>query len=169
VPKEKLERVSKLYQLGAGGQVEAASRQGDPGRKPTFFSGSGGLYSTAGDYLRFSQMLLNGGQLEGKRLISKATAGYMMSNQIPLDVIPPAGPNGRKGYGFGFGGAVLLNPAASDTLSFEGEYNWGGANGTYFWIDRKNDLIGLWMVQRPPFTPPPSKRFKGLVYQALEN
>jgi len=63
----------------------------------------------------------------------------------------------------------LLDPAASETLSFEGEYNWGGANGTYFWIDRKNDLAGLWMVQRPPFMPPLSKRFKVLTDQALEN
>jgi CubicO group peptidase (beta-lactamase class C family) len=168
VPKEKLDRVSKLYQLNASGRVELSSRQGEPGRKPTYFSGSGGLYSTAPDYLRFCQMLLNGGQLDGKRLLGRVTVGYMMRNQVPPGVIPPQGPNGRKGYGFGFGGAVLLDPAASDTLSFEGEYNWGGANGTYFWIDPKNNLIGLWMVQRPPFTPPPSKRFKGLVYQALE-
>jgi CubicO group peptidase (beta-lactamase class C family) len=168
VPKEKLDRVSKLYQLGPAGQVEPSSRQGDPSRKPTFLSGSGGLYSTSPDYLRFCQMLLNGGQLDGKRLLGRVTVGYMMRNQVPHGVIPPNGPNGRKGYGFGFGGAVLLDPTAADTLSFEGEYNWGGANGTYFWIDPKNELIGLWMVQRPPYVPPPSKRFKGLVYQALE-
>jgi CubicO group peptidase (beta-lactamase class C family) len=168
VPKEKLDRVSKLYQLNAVGEVEPSSRQGDPSRKPTYFSGSGGLYSTAPDYLRFCQMLLNGGQFEGKRLLGRVTVGYMMRNQVPAGVIPPDGPNGRRGYGFGFGGAVLLDPPASDTLSFEGEYNWGGANGTYFWVDPKNELIGLWMVQRPPHVPPPSKRFKGLVYQALE-
>ncbi len=169
VPKEKLDRVSKVYSLNDRGEVAPSPRQTDPSRKPTFFSGSGGLYSTAGDYLRFCQMLLNGGQLQGKRLLSKATVDFMMHNQVPREVIPPDGPNGRKGYGFGFGGAVLLDPAASETLSFEGEYNWGGANGTYFWIDRKNDLVGLWMVQRPPFVPPPSKRFKVLTYQALEN
>jgi CubicO group peptidase (beta-lactamase class C family) len=168
VPEEKLSRVAKLYQLNAGGQLEPG-RQGDPGRKPTYFSGSGGLYSTAADYLRFCQMLLNGGQLDGKRLLGKVTVGFMMRNQVPPDVIPPDGPNGRKGYGFGFGGAVLMDPAKSETLSFEGEYNWGGANGTYFWIDRKNELIGLWMVQRPPFVPQPSKRFKVLTYQAMEN
>jgi CubicO group peptidase (beta-lactamase class C family) len=169
VAKEKLDRVSKLYSLNDHGEVAPSRQQGDPGRKPTFFSGGGGLYSTAGDYLRFCQLLLNGGQLDGKRLLSPATVGFMMRNQIPIDVIPPNGPNGRKGYGFGFGGAVLLDPAASETLSFEGEYNWGGANGTYFWIDRKNDLIGLWMVQRPPFVPPPSKRFKVMTYQAIDN
>jgi len=59
----------------------------------------------------------NGGQLDGKRLLSPATVGFMMRNQIPVDVIPPNGPNGRKGYGFGFGGAVLLDPAASETLT----------------------------------------------------
>jgi CubicO group peptidase (beta-lactamase class C family) len=169
VPEEKLGRVSKVYHLNDRGEVEPSAERADPGRKPTYFSGSGGLYSTAGDYLRFCQMLLNGGELDGKRLLGKATVDFMMRNQVQLDVIPPDGPNGRKGYGFGFGGAVLVHPAASETLSFEGEYNWGGANGTYFWIDRKNNLIGLWMVQRPPFVPPPSKRFKVLAYQAMEN
>jgi CubicO group peptidase (beta-lactamase class C family) len=168
VPAGKLDRVSKLYSLDSRGEVAPSRQQTDAGRKPTFFSGGGGLYSTTFDYLRFCQMLLNGGQLDGKRLLSPATVGFMMRNQIPAEVIPPNGPNNRKGYGFGFGAAVLLDPAASDVLSFEGEYNWGGANGTYFWIDPKNEVIGLWMVQRPPFVPAPGKRFKVLVYQAME-
>jgi CubicO group peptidase (beta-lactamase class C family) len=167
VPEEKLGRVSKLYRLNDRGEVEPNQQSGDPSRKPTYFSGSGGLYSTAGDYLRFCQMLINGGELDGKALLSKATVSFMMRNQVPLDVNPPDGPNGRKGYGFGFGGAVLVDPAKYDGLSAAGEFNWGGAFGTYFWIGRKNELIGLWMVQRP-FVQPPSKRFKGMVYSALE-
>jgi CubicO group peptidase (beta-lactamase class C family) len=169
VPADKTGRVAKVYRLTDRGDVEPSPQQSDPSRKPRMFSGSGGLYSTAGDYLRFCQMLLNGGQLDGKRLLSKATVDYMLRNHVPLSIIPPDGPNGRKGYGFGIGGAILMDAAAAETLSVDGEFNWGGANGTYFWIDRKSDVIGLWMVQRPPFVPPPSKRFKVLTYQALEN
>lgn len=168
VPEEKLDRVSKVYRLSDKGQIEPVPQPGDPSRKPAFLSGGGGLYSTLDDYLRFCQMLLNGGQFNGTRLLSRATVDYMMRNHVPAGVMPPEGPNGRKGYGFGLGGAVLLDPPASGTLSADGEFTWGGAAGTYFWIDRKNELVGLWLVQRPPFVPPPNKRFKGLVYQALE-
>lgn len=169
VPKAKLDRFAASYQLNDEGQVAPSDVRGDPSRKPLQPSGGGGLYSTATDYLRFCQMMLNGGELDGKRLLGKVTVDYMFRNHLPADVIPPEGPNGRKGYGFGLGGAILMNPAAAATLSAEGEFNWGGAAGGYFWIDRKNQLVGLWLVQRPPFTPEPSKRFKVLSYQALEN
>ena len=88
-----------MYSLNDRGEVELSRQQGDPSRKPTFFSGSGGLYSTAGDYLRFCQMLLNAGQLDGKRLLGRATVDYMLRNHVPVNVLPPDGPNGRKGYG----------------------------------------------------------------------
>lgn len=168
VPRDKVGRLSKVYQLNASGALEPGRTFGDPTVAPAFFSGGGGLYSTVADYLRFCQMLANGGVLEGKRLLSRTTVDYMFRNHVPLSVIPPEGPNGRRGYGFGLGGAVLMDAAAAETLSVDGEFNWGGAAGTYFWIDRKTELIGVWMVQRPPFTPPPGKRFKVLVYQALE-
>jgi CubicO group peptidase (beta-lactamase class C family) len=168
VPKEKIERLAKLYTLNDRGVVSESPNQGDPTRRPAFLAGAGGLYSTQADYFRFAAMLLNAGALDGHKLLSRMTVEYMMRNQVPLDIIPPDGPNGRKGYGFGFGGAVLMDAAKAETLSVDGEYNWGGANGTYFWIDRENRLIGLWLVQRPPFTQPPSKRFKVLAYQAME-
>jgi len=168
VPKEKLDRVSKTYALDKSGVVQPVPPRGDPSRPPKFFSGGGGLYSTATDYLRFCQMLINGGTLDGKRLLGRTTVDYMFRNHVPASMTVPEGPNGRTGHGFGFGGAVLVDPAAYQTLSVEGDYNWGGANGTYFWIDRKNELAAVWMVQRPPFTAPPSRRFKILVYQALE-
>jgi len=168
VAKEKLDRVSKVYTLGEGGVVRPAQQRGDPSVAPRFFSGGGGLYSTAPDYLRFCQLLINGGVLDGKRVLARTTVDYMFRNHVPVNMIVPEGPNGRTGHGFGFGGAVLVDPSAYQVLSVEGDYNWGGANGTYFWIDRKNEMAAVWMVQRPPFTAPPSKRFKILVYQALE-
>ena len=169
VPADKVGRVAKTYSLNGDGVVTPAERQGDPSGKPTYFPGGSGLFSTAGDYLRFCQMLVNGGELDGKRLLSETTVDFMLRNHLPREIIPPDGPNGRKGYGFGIGGAVLMDPAASEVLSAEGELSWGGAAGTYFWVDRKNELAAVWLVQRPPFVHGPSKRFKVLTYQALEH
>jgi CubicO group peptidase (beta-lactamase class C family) len=168
VPAEKADRVSKTYVLNEQGVVTPTERQGDPTRKPTYFPGSSGLFSTASDYLRFCQMLISGGELDGKRLLSETTVDFMLRNHLPAEIIPPEGPNGRKGYGFGIGGAVLMDPTASGVLSVAGEFSWGGAAGTYFWVDRKNELAAVWMVQRPPFTHEPGKRFKVLTYQAME-
>ena len=168
VAKEKLDRVSKVYALDANGTVKLAPAPRDASDPPKFFSGSGGLFSTAADYLRFCQMLINRGVLDGKKLLSKTTVDYMFRNHLPASINIPAVSPLQPGYGFGFGGAVLVDPAAYQTLSVEGEYNWGGANGTYFWIDRKNELAAIWMVQRPPSTAPPRRKFKILVYQAME-
>ncbi len=172
VPSGKLNRLAKSYRLNEQGVVEPSPLQAgaDPSRKPTYFSGGGGLYSTAGDYLRFLQMLVNGGALDGTRYLGKPTVEYMMLNHVPRgSVMPPDGPNGRKGYGFGLGAAVLVDPAAAEVTSFAGEFNWGGALGTYFWIDPKHELAAVYMVQRPPYVAPPARRFKLMVYQAMEN
>jgi CubicO group peptidase (beta-lactamase class C family) len=168
VPAAKLSRLVNIHRLNDDGVLEMLKAPGDPSKKPAFLAGGGGLFSTTADYLRFCQMLLNGGELDGKRILSRTTVDYMMRDHVPQGVMPPNGPNNRKGHGFGFGGAVLVDPAASEVLGYEGDYNWGGAAGTYFWIDRKNELIGVWMVQRPPFTPPPGKKFKVLTYAAME-
>jgi len=167
VPKEKLDRVAKSYVLGKQNVVEPG-RPDDPSREPTYFPGSYGLYGTAGDYMKFLQMLVNGGSLNGVRILSRSTVDFMLSNRVPLSVIPPGGPNNRGGHGFGIGGAVLVTPEESQVVQSVGNWEWGGAAGTYFWIDRKNDLAGVWMVQRPPFVPQPSKKFKVLLYSAME-
>ncbi|MEP7367054.1 MAG: serine hydrolase domain-containing protein [Acidobacteriota bacterium] len=167
VPKEKLDRVSKSYVLNKVGALEAG-RPDDPSKEPTYFPGSYGLYSTAGDYIKFLQMIVSGGTLGGKRILSRSTIDFMTSNRVPLSVIPPGGPNGRGGHGFGIGGAVLVTPEESQVVQSVGNWEWGGAAGTYFWVDRKNDLVGVWMVQRPPFVPGPSKKFKVMLYSAME-
>ena len=94
-------------------------------------SGGGGLISTARDYLRFSQMLLNGGELDGARILSPKTIQLMTTNhlgELPMGF-------GRSGAGFGLGFGVVLNPGEVGEVSSAGEYNWGGAAGTRFWID----------------------------------
>lgn len=167
VPKAKLDRVSKSYSLDKEGAL-MANRPDDPSREPTLFPGGFGLYSTAGDYMKFLQMLLNRGTLGGKRILGRHTVDFMFRNHVPLHVIPPGGPNGRGGHGFGIGGAVLVNPVESQVMQAEGNWEWGGAAGTYFWIDPKNELIAVWMAQRPPFVPQPSKKFKVMLYSALD-
>jgi CubicO group peptidase (beta-lactamase class C family) len=171
VPEEELARLAVTYQLTDGGRLEVrqGSRLGASGRGRAFPRGSAGLYSTAGDYLRFCQMLLNGGELDGVRLLSPHTVELMMMNHVAEDVLPPDGPNRRKGYGFGLGGAILVDVARSEQVGSEGEFTWGGARGTYFWIDPEEQLVGLFLVQRRPphYKDRERKQFKTLVYQAL--
>ncbi len=128
-----------------------------------FKSGGGGLLSTIGDYLRFCQMLLNGGELNGARLLSPKTVQLMTSNHLTGtgDVFS------RGGTGFGLGVAVSLNQAAFGELGSDGEYNWGGAAGTKFWIDPQEKLIGIFMTQSIPHASQIGLDFKYLSYQAI--
>ena len=128
-----------------------------------FESGGGGLIATARDYLRFSQMMLNGGELDGVRILSPKTVDLMTTNHIGDMGISL----GRKGIGFGLDFAVVLNPGDVGEVSSAGEYNWGGAAGTRFWIDPQEQLIGLFMVQSIPHRTRLADDFKVMTYQAL--
>lgn len=128
-----------------------------------FESGGGGLLSTARDYMRFSQMLLNGGELDSVRLLSPKTIELMTTNHLG-DI--PMGFN-RQGAGFGLGFGLVLEPGLVGEVSSAGEYNWGGAAGTRFWIDPQENLIGLFMVQSLPHRTRLGAEFKVLTYQAL--
>ncbi|MBT7335827.1 MAG: beta-lactamase family protein [Gammaproteobacteria bacterium] len=128
-----------------------------------FESGGGGLVSTARDYLRFSQMLLNGGALDGVRILSPKTIELMTANHLGE---LPMGFRGR-GAGFGLGFGLVLNPGEVGEVSSAGEYNWGGAAGTRFWIDPQENLIGIFMVQSIPHRTRLAGDFKVLTYQAL--
>lgn len=128
-----------------------------------FESGGGGLISTSRDYLRFSQMMLNGGELDGVRILSPKTVDLMTTNHIGDLGIS----FGRKGVGFGLDFAVILNPGEVGEVSSAGEYNWGGAAGTRFWIDPQEQLIGLFMVQSIPHRTRLADDFKVMTYQAL--
>jgi CubicO group peptidase (beta-lactamase class C family) len=128
-----------------------------------FESGGGGLVATARDYLRFSQMMLNGGELDGVRILSPKTVDLMTTNHIGDLGLG----YGRKGIGFGLDFAVVLNPGELGEVSSAGEYNWGGAAGTRFWIDPQEQLIGLFMVQSIPHRTRLADDFKVMTYQAL--
>jgi CubicO group peptidase (beta-lactamase class C family) len=148
VPMEKVNRVAAVYRPDKDGHITLLRR---PEFHPatTYFPGVAGLSGTAADYFRFCQMLLNGGEYEGQRLLGRMTVNMMFSNHIGTG--KPVYIRG-DGYGFGLGAGVLTDPAKSpDALSI-GTWSWGGADGTLFYIDPQEDLVALLMVQLNPYT-----------------
>lgn len=136
---------------------------------PNFARGGHGLFATAGDYMRFAQMLLNDGQLDGARILGRKTVEFMHSNHLPTSLLPygigPMPP--AAGYGFGLGSRVLLDAPATGIPGSAGEYGWAGAAKTYYWIDPQEELIGILMSQFMMAFDLPDKDFQVLAYQAL--
>jgi CubicO group peptidase (beta-lactamase class C family) len=134
----------------------------------TFARGGHGLFSTAGDYLRFAQMLSNRGVLDGERIISPAVADLMHSNHLPSNLMPYSiAIVAMPGYGFGLGSRVLMDPAAAGLPGSAGEFGWAGAANTYFWVDRQLELVGIFMTQHMISIEPAQRDFYVLAYQAL--
>ena len=131
-------------------------------------AGGAGSASTAADYARFLQMLLNGGQLDGRRLLSPTTVAFMTSDHLgPMKIVPLGGVG--TGYGFGLGFAVRTTPGIAGVSGSVGEYRWGGAAGTAFWVDPKEEMINVLMLQGAPgpargYT---STLFRQMVRQAI--
>ncbi|MCP3853938.1 MAG: beta-lactamase family protein [Actinomycetia bacterium] len=142
--------------------------------EPAMLSGGGGLVSTAADYHRFTQMLLNRGELDGVRLLGTRTVEYMATNHLPGGAElaqfgrPLFSETDFEGMGFGLGGSVVIDPAATKVLSSKGEFAWGGAASTAFWVDPVEEITALFLTQLlPSSTHPIRPEFKQLVYQAL--
>jgi len=145
VPADKLKRLAEFYSYGKDGRLEVV-RGGlnhDFSAKPALSSGGGGLVSTAADYMRFCQMLLNGGKLDGVRLLSPRSVELMRTN-----VLPAAMPTLSPGSGFGLDFAVYSDVVAAGGYYGKGTYYWGGAAGTWFWIDPTDELIVIGMIQQ---------------------
>src|SRR5439155_16616291 len=132
-------RIATLYSKTANGLV----KQNNPNfMNGAFFSGGGGLFTTAEDYLQFGQMLLNGGQLNGKRLLSPRTVELMRSAFIP-DTLP-----GRaRGESFGLSVRVVTDPVQRGTSLSAGSFGWSGAYNTHFWVDPKEKVVAVMMTQ----------------------
>jgi CubicO group peptidase (beta-lactamase class C family) len=111
-------------------------------------AGGAGTAGTAADYARFSQMLLNGGQLDGVRLLGRATIAHMAADHV--GDIRTASPILPRGYGFGLGFAVRKETGLNSMTGSAGEYRWGGAGGTAFWVDPKEQMVVVWMTQGQP-------------------
>ncbi len=144
----------------------------DVSKLPGNDSGGAGAVSTARDYLRFAQMLLNGGALEGQRVLSRSTIKLMTANHLDSNMKQPLQPGelllGTKGYGFGLGFAVRLADGVAGVPGSAGEYMWAGYAGTYFWVDPEEQIVAVYMTQAPS----PTRAFyrklvKQLVYQAI--
>ena len=143
-------------------------------REPQLLSGGGGLVSTAGDYHRFTSMLLGGGQLDGVRILGPRTLAYMTSNHLPGGSTLAQVGRGQfseaayDGMGFGLGFSVLVDPVASKVPASAGEFGWGGAASTAFWVDPVEQVTAMFFTQLlPSSTYPVRGELRQLVYGAL--
>ncbi len=148
VPKEKADRIAQLYTQPEPETLRPGRASEQVTTKPTLFMGGQGLCSTTEDYAKFCQMLSNRGELAGKRILMPETVDLMFQNHLQ-----------NPGMKYGLGGAV----------DGEGSYTWGGANGTQFWIDRKNQLFAIFMVQTQRYKSPAYNEFRRLVGQSLKD
>jgi CubicO group peptidase (beta-lactamase class C family) len=156
VPEEKRARFATNYSADAQGHLTPTQQDGgaptDYATEPTMPSGGGGLVSTAEDYYRFAQMLANGGEIDGKRVLAPATVKLMTSNHLPEQLLTGEWGIGqhvmRPGFGYGFNCAVVFDPAAAGLPDGKGTFFWDGAAGTWFWVDPANDVVFVGMIQR---------------------
>lgn len=147
IPESKIERLTARYAPGEDNKITLAAAP--EYREPnTYFSGAGGLTSTITDYYKFCQMLLNGGEYKGVRILGRKTIDLMISNHIGDHLVWLKGP----GYGFGLGFSVLLDSGLAMEPLSPGSFGWGGAFNTYFWIDPVEDMICIFMSQIRPYT-----------------
>jgi CubicO group peptidase (beta-lactamase class C family) len=177
VPDDKVGRFAACYRRDADKKLTLVD---DPQRsgyrqQPSFLSGGGGLVSTTPDYLRFCQMLLAGGELDGVRILGRKTVELMSANHLPggadlRSFAMPAGYGevGFEGMGFGLTVAVAKAPAETQVIGSAGEYMWGGAASTIFWVDPAEDMTVVFMTQ---LLPSGTFNFRGqlktLVYPAI--
>ncbi|MGB8261049.1 MAG: serine hydrolase domain-containing protein [Terracidiphilus sp.] len=157
VPEAKRARFATNYwvdaQTGALTSTPGGSLpQRDYSTQPTMPSGGGGMVSTTEDYYRFAQMLGNGGELNGKRILAPASVRLMSSNHVPVELLD--GHHGigsqilRPGFGYGYNCAVVFDPGAANLPEGKGTFFWDGAAGTWFWVDPANDVVFVGMIQR---------------------
>ena len=174
VPPEKMDRFLPNHYWNA--EEEQLAEMGEPAfasyRDTQMYSGGGGLVSTTMDYLRFCEMVRRGGELDGERLLSPKTVEFMTANHLSAAIEgggsgeQPFG-RGARGFGFGLGWGVVTDPIAARVLGSAGEYNWGGAAGTVFWIDPVEDMVVLGMIQLMGSPWPLRAELKVLANQAI--
>ena len=175
VPADQAGRLAACYALGPKGVV----LQDDPTKSsylsaPGFISGGGGLVSTMDDYLRFCRMLLNGGELDGERILSPKTVRLMATNHLPggadLSSLSRSmfSEAAYAGLGFGLGFSTTIDAAATLIPSTIGDMSWGGAASTFFWVDPVEELIVILMTQLLPSSAYPIRRqLRTLAYSAF--
>jgi CubicO group peptidase (beta-lactamase class C family) len=176
LPDSRLDRFAALYAPAPGGSpryrlVDDPEMSGYRSRQ--YFSGAGGILSTASDYYRFCKMLLNGGELDGVRILGPRTLKLMTLNHLPggkdlATVCQLTGETSREGIGFGLGFASLLDPTVAQIIGTPGEYYWGGAASTAFFVNPQEELIMLFLTQlRPSSTYPIRRELRSTIYSAI--
>jgi len=176
VPDEKLDRFLPNHYWDK--EAEALKAMGpnsyDNFRNVTLHSGGGGLVGTAMDYMRFAEMLRNGGSLDGRRILSPRTVDFMTMNHLPASISsggtgesPGIGGRAFEGFGFGLGFGLVTDVPASAVIGSVGEYSWGGAAGTIFWVDPVEDLVVVSMIQLMGSPWPLRSDLKVATYQAI--
>ena len=139
----------------------------DPRIEAKWESGAGGMVGTASDYARFLQMMLNGGALEGKRYLSPKTVAFMTSDHVGDNITPGPLYLPGPGYGFGLGFAVRRTSGVAPDQGSVGDYTWNGVGGTHFWVDPKEDMFVVYMMQSPRQRTHYMSAIRNLVYAAL--
>jgi CubicO group peptidase (beta-lactamase class C family) len=160
-PPEKSHRLATLYLDEGAGTLKPIANplKRDDSAPPALASGGGGLVSTAGDYARYAQMLLNEGEWDGRRILSPQAVRLQMTNHLPDWMMQKGFLIGqqriRPGFGIGLNGVVFTDPAAAGVPVGRGTYHWDGAAGTWFWADPENDLLFVGMIQLMSQSAPP--------------
>jgi len=172
VPPPQFDRVARVYghpepESNLSWMKEIKPQTSPPG----FASGGGGLVSTIGDYARFCQMLVNGGEFDGIQLLSPKSVSLFSLNHCPVEALPFSFEEGslyHAGYGYSLGTRVLMDVSVSGMAGSVGEFGWDGAFSTYFWIDPQESLYGILMLQHTPNAYYPiHQQFKQMTYQAM--
>ncbi len=176
IDKDKAGRVAEPQNDPATGKRPPMTR--DLTLQPAFLSGGGGMVSTAPDYLRFAQMLLNGGELDGVRILARKTVALMSSDHLPPGVrfspttraqFEESAPLAEFGQGFGLGFCVRKEAGRNPVPGSVGDFYWSGVHGTYFWIDPQEQLIGVLMLCAPDLRRHYRALMRQLVYQSLDD
>jgi CubicO group peptidase (beta-lactamase class C family) len=171
VPDDKLSRFAASHRAGGRGVLEVVD---DPATsryrtRRKYLSGGGGLVSTARDYARFCQMLLNGGELQGVRLLRSETVKAMTRNQLPIEALPMRlGGFPLPGMGFGLGVSVRLDTKSSTPDPAAGEFGWNGAASTYFWVAPNSEMVVIVLQQVEPYNFALQLALQPTIYAALE-
>jgi CubicO group peptidase (beta-lactamase class C family) len=176
VPADKRGRFVTIYRSNEKGEVvPAPGFGGDYAEQPTMASGGGGMVTTAEDYFRIAEMLANGGELNGVRILSAASVQLMSTNHLAANLLTGEFSIGaqvmRPGLGYGYDCAVEYDPGEANLPDGRGTFFWDGAAGTWFWIDPTSDIVFIGMVQRVlgPDSPQVEYQSRPAVYQALVN
>ena len=171
LPREKYSRLATLYIMGDNGILEKVTKYFPYPEPQTYFSGGAGLVSTASDYARFAQMLLNKGELDGKRILSRKSVELMTTNSIgDIFIFTSFAHNGIMGDKFGYGFGIRTERGIFDELESLGTFGWDGAFYTRFWVDPKEDLVGIFMSQVDNYwNENLIGKFKNLVFQSISD